>query len=269
MKKVAAWLFKSRARSFAWFLISALLTLGGALVTFDPDRADFPASLRPFAFVAFVIGLAGVAVFALRYWSSYFCRQLDPNFLPQQDGTYLGRYVHGPLRDIDVYRIDHATKERVLTWMVSGSVFNTAIFVAAVIGMAAVSSVSPATLPAIIVVVLILFVASFSIGRWAQRRAGTLMTTAGTLVTYEDWAKSPRPSVIANDNPRSLTIIMALIVIAGSATIGLFSFDSATGRFEFPHDGDSPTLIFLLVLLPAIGFGFGLWELRRRRRASK
>jgi hypothetical protein len=259
---------KYRWLSIAWITVSVLLAYVGGVATFAGKPGNVPEILRPLAIAALIVGLVGAAAFVLRWWRSYFRRMLDANFLLQPDGTYLVRRIEGRRREFVVYRLDKATKERILAWMANGLVAFTTVFVVMIFGGAAGGVIWPERLLPMLAILLIPLVGAVLMWRWINRRAASLVMT-GIVVPREEWAMPPPPSGATTQNLRPLAIMAVLLALAGCLVLTVLLVDSEAGEITPDLYGPILGVFALLVVLPASIAIFAWWALRRQRRAAQ
>jgi len=264
---VTANMTKSRWFSIAWITVSALLAYGGGVVTFADRRGDLPQSLYLVAIAALLVGLVGATAFVLRWWRSYFRRLFDPRFVRQEDGSYLARRIEGRRREVVVYRIDEATKERILRWMVNSLVALTALFVITLIGAVASNVIWPERFSLMLGFLAPLIGAGATM-RWVHHRAGLLMAT-GTKLPQEEGAKSAQPSrPDTTQNLRPLAVVCVLAALVGCLVITALLLDPEADPITPDLYGQILGLFALLVILPAGAAILALLALRRERRAA-
>jgi len=205
-----------RWRSAIWIIGAIVLAYGGAVGVFAGLHGDLlPTWAMPFTIAALVIGLAGCALAALRYWRAAYLRQLEKLFLPQADGSYFAGHVHGVPRRADVYRIDRQTRDAVLNGLVNGMVIETSLLMIFLFALIAGMALKPwwfGWRPALGLVLVVLLMRRIN-GQWGLRRT-TRIITGGTLLPDEKWPWPVDKAAGADASRGRLILLAALVVIA-------------------------------------------------------
>jgi hypothetical protein len=115
--------------------------------------AATPAWRAP-AITALALGVAAIVRFVLGWWRRFFLQQFESRLQQGGDGTYLIRSSARSPAQSRPYRVDQATKERLIAVLANGSVARTALFVATLIGAVVVAVIGQDWLPIVPMVIV-------------------------------------------------------------------------------------------------------------------
>lgn len=247
-------------RSRAWFAPSTVLAAAGAVAS--AGAAD--GAWRALGIAALALGFAGTARSVLPWWRRFFLQQFASRLRRETDGTYLVRPLGRPRQQSAPYRIDEATKERLVTMLANGSVATTGLFVVTIFGVVAIMVIWQAWL-AVLSVLLVFSVASIALQRRTNRHVISLIAT-GTPTPADAWVEPPPPPTPVA-NLRAMLVLSLAIPVLVSLVVALFFFDPDADTLTIDL-GEAAAFVGLLIVLPLLAAALAWRELRRQRRSA-
>jgi len=131
------------------------------------------------------------------FWRLYLAqrRQIEAMFLPASDDDFLVRHIHGPQREIDIYRIDRATRAKIKAALAREAAIRAPLITAVIIGAVTVQFWDQSLIltAAILLLAFGSFLGLLFRHHHVTRRVGAQMT-AGTKVPYARWEDLTRQS---------------------------------------------------------------------------
>jgi hypothetical protein len=208
--------------------------------------------------IAGAITIVGGAI-ATAWWRRYFRRLFEAGLQDQEDGTYLVHWRSRRGQPVELYRIDSLTKERVLAWLVGGSVVSTGLFVAIIIATVAISVLRTTllTIPAS----LLLAILAFAPQRYATLQAGRLVVTGARIINDAEVIRgSAAPSKVDTTSLRLMVWVSCFGAAVGLAICVTFFLDPDSKTMAWTQGF---ALLALLVGLP-LSAAILSWRLLRR-----
>ncbi|HLJ63686.1 MAG TPA: hypothetical protein VKT70_06255 [Stellaceae bacterium] len=227
-------------RSPLWIVLFLGVGFAGGVAAFGPEP-DIPRWLNLPGALLLLIGGAGTPISIIGYWQRFNGQTIEGQglFRIEPGGRFLFRHFHGPRNDVDIYRIDAATKEKIFATLVrhyNAYTARLALLILLLCGILSLAATSHGTTlmaagaggaAALFILFLFSIISRKILVPRATHRLRELLKIAGTPVPYMQWEALTGPPSTPQQAPVSglpLFTIMALILMMAGVLIAFFFF---------------------------------------------